>query len=66
MLMPEEEITVINDNTEIIPYDLGAWGSRTSFVCGNAAKTAAEEVKKEVMIAAGKMMDRNPDALEAK
>jgi len=61
-----EEITVINDDTEIIPYDLGAWGSRTSFVCGNAAKSAAEEVKKEVMIVAGKMLDKNPEALEAK
>ncbi|NQS88542.1 molybdopterin-dependent oxidoreductase, partial [Patescibacteria group bacterium] len=61
-----EGITVINDDTEIIPYDLGAWGSRISFVCGNAAKSAAEEVKKEVMIVAGKMLDKNPEALKAK
>ncbi len=60
------EITVINNNTEITPYDLGAWGSRTSFICGNAAKSAAEEVKKEVMTAAGKMLDKSPRALEAK
>jgi 4-hydroxybenzoyl-CoA reductase alpha subunit len=60
------EITVINNDTEIIPYDLGAWGSRTSFICGNAVKSAAEEVKKEVMEAAGKMMDARPEDLEAK
>jgi 4-hydroxybenzoyl-CoA reductase alpha subunit len=58
------EITVINNDTEIVPYDLGAWGSRTSFICGNAAKSAAENVLEEVMIAAGKMLDAKPEELE--
>jgi len=61
-----EDITVINNDTEIIPYDLGAWGSRTSFVCGNAAKSAVEELKKEVLKVAGKILDKNPEALDAK
>lgn len=61
-----KEITVINTDTEIVPYDLGAWGSRTSFICGNAAKSAAESAKKEVMEAAAKMLDKKPEELQAK
>jgi 4-hydroxybenzoyl-CoA reductase alpha subunit len=60
------EIIVINNDTEIVPYDLGAWGSRTSFICGNAAKSAAENVREEVMTAAAEMLDSAPDGLEAR
>jgi 4-hydroxybenzoyl-CoA reductase alpha subunit len=59
-------ITVINNDTDIIPYDLGAWGSRTSFVCGNAAKKAAESVKEEVLGAAAKMLETTPGRLRAR
>jgi 4-hydroxybenzoyl-CoA reductase alpha subunit len=61
-----KKIRVINNDTEIIPYDLGAWGSRTSFVCGNAAKSAAESAREELMEAAGKMLEKAPERLSAR
>ncbi|MBE0478116.1 molybdopterin-dependent oxidoreductase [Candidatus Aerophobetes bacterium] len=58
-----DNITVINDDTEIMPYDLGAWGSRTSFVCGNAAKSAAENTREEVIKVAAQMLQRPAERL---
>jgi CO/xanthine dehydrogenase Mo-binding subunit len=49
-----DDINIQNQDTDIIPYDLGAFGSRTTFICGNAAKLAAEDTKKELIKAAAK------------
>lgn len=56
--IPLDYITVCNQDTDLMPYDLGAYGSRSTFVCGNAAKVAAEDVKKEIMKAASSMFDK--------
>lgn len=49
-------INVINGDTDLTPYDLGAWGSRSTFVCGNAARSAAEAAKEEVIKVAAAML----------
>jgi len=59
-------IIIVNSDTDIIPYDLGAWGSRSVFVCGNAAKAAAENLKKEIIEAASKMFEISPEKIEIK
>jgi len=59
-------IIVINSDTDIIPYDLGAWGSRSVFVCGNAAKAAAENLKKEIIEVVSKMFEVSPKEVEIK
>ena len=59
-------IIVINSDTDIIPYDLGAWGSRSVFVCGNAAKAAAENLKKEIIEVVSKMFEASPEEVEIK
>ena len=50
--IPMHMITVSNQDTDIIPFDLGAFGSRSTFVCGNSAKSAAEDTRREVLEAA--------------
>lgn len=59
-----DRIRVISEDTDLTPYDLGAWGSRTTFVCGNAARAAAEAVKKEVVEAASIMLGVKAEDIE--
>lgn len=47
--VPLDKINIIDNDTNIIPYDLGSWGSRTTFVNGIAVKNAAEQAKQELM-----------------
>ncbi len=59
-----DQIEVITDDTTITPYDLGAWGSRTSFICGNAALAAAADARKEVEEAAAKLFGVVPEDIQ--
>jgi xanthine dehydrogenase molybdenum-binding subunit len=60
-----DQVVVVTDDTTATPYDLGAWGSRTSFVCGNAALSAAQDARREVIEVAAKMLDAAPRKIEA-
>lgn len=44
-----EYIQVIMADTLITPVDLGSYSSRVTFMAGNAAKAAAEKLKKEII-----------------
>lgn len=52
-----QEIRVLGNDTDLTPYDLGSWGSRGTFVCGNAALAAAREAKKELIGIASEMLE---------
>lgn len=55
-----DRIMVVSNDTDLTPYDLGAWGSRSTFICGNAALAAAEAVKKELLDVAAIMLNAEP------
>jgi xanthine dehydrogenase molybdenum-binding subunit len=59
-----DQIIVLTDDTDLTPYDLGAWGSRTSFVCGNAALSAAADARKEVVTFAAKKLGVTTDKID--
>jgi xanthine dehydrogenase molybdenum-binding subunit len=44
-----EDVTVINNDTAIKPWDVGVHASRTTFIAGNAAREAAAKVKAEIL-----------------
>jgi CO/xanthine dehydrogenase Mo-binding subunit len=50
------DVIVRTEDTELTSYELGAFGSRTTFVCGNAVKNAAEKVRDEVISLASEML----------
>ncbi len=52
-----QDIRIVNDDTDITSYDLGAIGSRETFICGNSALAAAEEARKELLEVAARMLD---------
>ncbi len=51
------DVNVLSHDTELTPYDLGSWGSRTSFMDGNAVLEAAKDVKRALVDAAAEMLE---------
>lgn len=52
-----EDVNVVTRDTNYTSYDLGAFGSRTTVICGNSVKAAAEKAKEEVLSFAGEMLE---------
>ncbi len=59
-----DRIRIVDESTDAFPYDLGAWGSRQTFVIGNSVKAACEDAKKEVLDAAGELVGKDPEVLD--
>ena len=61
-----DDINVINNDTDICPWDVGAHASRTTFVAGNSALGAARKIKEQIMEIAAKNLGEPADTLEMK
>lgn len=44
-----EDVSVVHGDTDVVPWDIGAFGSRTTYVGGRVAQMAAAEVKKRLL-----------------
>ena len=58
-----DKIFVIGADTLLTPVDLGSYSSRVTFMAGNAAKDAAENLKKEIAEAIAKKTGISADEL---
>ena len=45
----EEDIIVYSSDTDLTPFDVGAYASSTTYLSGMAVKNAAEKVKKQII-----------------
>jgi 4-hydroxybenzoyl-CoA reductase alpha subunit len=61
-----EDIQLTTADTDLTPIDLGSYSSRVTFMAGNAAKTAAENVRHRLFQAAAKALHCEADDLEAR
>jgi xanthine dehydrogenase molybdenum-binding subunit len=61
LAVPLSQINVISNDTDLTPYDLGSWGSRATFMNGNAVLDAARNTKKEIVAVACEMMEAKPE-----
>jgi len=52
-----DRIHFCENDTDIIPYDLGTWASRTTFVCGNAVAAAAADARRQLAEIAASMLN---------
>lgn len=50
-------IRIINNDSDIIPYDLGVYGSRHTFLCGNAALDASIKLKEQLLDTASRILN---------
>jgi len=61
-----DNISVISSDSDTTPLGFGAYSSRVTLMGGNASKMAGEKIKEQVLLAASKMMNVNPEELDAK
>ena len=58
-----EQIKIIISDTDLTPYDLGAFASRTTFVHGNAVIAAARDARERLFELAADQFEANPSDL---
>jgi putative selenate reductase molybdopterin-binding subunit len=58
-----EDIIVHSGDTDLCPFDSGAYASSTTYVSGGAVKKAAEMVKAQLLEVAGRMLGEDPNSL---
>ncbi|MEI6725567.1 MAG: xanthine dehydrogenase family protein molybdopterin-binding subunit [Actinomycetes bacterium] len=54
------DINVMANDTDLTPYDLGSWGSRATFMDGNAVQAAARDARASLVEAAAEMLEADP------
>ncbi len=62
--VPLEHITIINNDSDIAPWDVGVHASRTTFIAGNGTRRVARKAKAQILKAAEKMLGEPAAALE--
>jgi len=59
-----ERIVVYSSDTDLTPFDVGAYASSTTYVSGTAVLKAAEEVRRQILEVAAGMLEESPGDLE--
>jgi xanthine dehydrogenase molybdenum-binding subunit len=62
--VPLDAVTVVNNDTDITPWDVGVHASRTTFIGGNSAIGAARKAKTKILAAAAKVTQLPEGELE--
>ena len=55
-----KDIYIIASDTDLTPFDVGAYASSTTYVSGGAVQRAAEQVRTEILRLAGNMLNEEP------
>ena len=55
--VPLARVDVVNSDTAVKPWDVGAHASRTTFIAGNAARLAAEKVRTDMLAMAAEQLE---------
>jgi xanthine dehydrogenase molybdenum-binding subunit len=59
-----EDVSVVHGDTDVVPWDIGAFASHTTFMVGRAAQMAAADVKKQLLALAARRMETDADRLQ--
>ena len=62
--VPLEHVTIVNNDSDIAPWDVGVHASRTTFIAGNGTRRAARKAKAQILNAAEKMLGEPAATLE--
>ncbi len=61
--LPLKKIQVVNNDTDLTPWDVGVHASRTTFIAGNSALYAAREARAKLLNAAAERLERRAEEL---
>lgn len=62
--VPPEHVTLVNNDSDLGPWDVGVHASRTTFIAGNGARRAAIKAKKQILAAASKQANVTAEELD--
>jgi putative selenate reductase molybdopterin-binding subunit len=63
--VPVDDIVVYAADTDVTPFDVGAYASSTTYISGMAVKKAADEVRRRIAARAARLLGlADPDAVE--
>ncbi|MDP6704718.1 MAG: xanthine dehydrogenase family protein molybdopterin-binding subunit [Alphaproteobacteria bacterium] len=62
--IPPADITIVNNDSAIAPWDVGVHASRTTFIAGNSAKRAARAARDQILAAAAHQANVAAEALD--
>ena len=62
--IPFEHIRVVSGDTDVTPYDIGAYASRTTFISGGATQAAAAQAKEQLLALAAQDLQTSVADLE--
>ena len=62
--VPLEYVTVVNNDSDIAPWDVGSHASRTTFIAGNGTRRAARKARAQILNAAEKMLGEPAEDLD--
>jgi putative selenate reductase molybdopterin-binding subunit len=58
-----DKIVITSGDTDVTPFDVGAYASSTTIISGGAVKKAAEKVRAQVLAIAARMLDAPVESL---
>jgi 4-hydroxybenzoyl-CoA reductase alpha subunit len=58
-----QEVRIISEDSDVVPWDLGTHGSRMTFIAGNAVRQAVVDLKEQLLQAAGEILEADPNDL---
>ena len=61
-----DKILAYSSDTDMTPFDVGAYASSTTYLSGNAVLDAALKVKKQILAVAAEMLEKKPAELEVR
>lgn len=61
--VPLEHIHVLSSDTDLTPFDVGAYASSTTYISGQAVRKCAEKVKEQILSVAAEMFDTDLESL---
>jgi putative selenate reductase molybdopterin-binding subunit len=61
-----DDIIVRSSDTDLTPFDVGAYASSTTYLSGNAVKNAAQKVRRQILAVAARELGRPFELLELK
>jgi xanthine dehydrogenase molybdenum-binding subunit len=59
-----EDVSVVHGDTDVVPWDIGAFASHTTYMGGRAAQMAAEQVKRQLLERAAEELEASAADLE--
>ncbi|MBI5209062.1 MAG: molybdopterin-dependent oxidoreductase [Elusimicrobia bacterium] len=60
------DIITLSSDTDLTPFDVGAYASSTTFISGNAVKKAALHAREQILKVAARILDEKPQDVDLK